>query len=276
MCSDKMSKEMADGLRALDVDAHAGQAPAWPCHRKPKGDWCVNQPNFQGHTCTEQTGWENATQGLKFDQDKPRMDLLDAYAIEQLALVLGFGAQKYAANNWRKGISYGRLLAAILRHAFAILRGEWLDGETGLSHAAHIQCTAMFLTWMGKHRPDMNDLWRDQGLVPEISDAIFGTDLSANGLDIVRKNKAAAAPLYWHRSSATFVELKSGTILRLLKIPGLWRIDIVNRIRDDYPFMISPIDEAAEDFSGLGKPGARSSIYCGIQDIADAFEPDAQ
>ena len=37
--------------------------------------------------------------GVKFDGDKPRMDLLDACAIEQLAQVLTFGASKYAAQN---------------------------------------------------------------------------------------------------------------------------------------------------------------------------------
>lgn len=109
---------------------------------------------------TAMEGWEDIAEGLKFDQDKPRMDLIDAYATEELARVLTFGAKKYAANNWRKGISYGRLLAAILRHAFAIMRGEWLDPETNLPHAAHIQCTAMFLTWMGKERPDLNDIWK--------------------------------------------------------------------------------------------------------------------
>ena len=61
---------------------------------------------------------------IKFDSDKPRMDLLDAYAIEQLAQVLTFGASKYAAQNWRKGISKSRLLAAAFRHLFAYLRGE--------------------------------------------------------------------------------------------------------------------------------------------------------
>ena len=39
------------------------------------------------------------TEGVKFDSDKARMDLLDPYAIEQLSHVLKYGAQKYAAHN---------------------------------------------------------------------------------------------------------------------------------------------------------------------------------
>ncbi|MBS4019586.1 MAG: hypothetical protein KGZ68_15285 [Dechloromonas sp.] len=94
--------------------------------------------------------------GVKFDQDKPRMDLLDAHAIEQLALVLSFGAQKYAAHNWRKGLSKSRLIAAALRHIFAYLRGENTDPESGLSHVAHAMCCCMFLLGL-EHRLDLDD-----------------------------------------------------------------------------------------------------------------------
>lgn len=98
--------------------------------------------------------------GLKFDKDKPRMDLIDPYAMEELAKVLTFGADKYSANNWRKGISYGRLIAAMLRHIFAFLRGEDLDAETGLPHPAHAMCCMMFLLWMMKYKPDEDDRWK--------------------------------------------------------------------------------------------------------------------
>lgn len=98
--------------------------------------------------------------GVKYDQDKPRMDLLDADAIEGLAQVLTFGAKKYAAHNWRGGISYSRLLAALLRHTFAIMRGEYVDKESGLQHIDHIGCCWMFLSNHMKNRPDLNDLWR--------------------------------------------------------------------------------------------------------------------
>lgn len=98
-------------------------------------------------------------QGLKFDQDKPRMDLLDAYAMEQLALVLTYGAKKYAPNNWRKGISFSRLIAAMLRHTFLFMLGKDNDEETGLCHMAHAMCCAMFLVWMAKHKRSYDDRW---------------------------------------------------------------------------------------------------------------------
>jgi hypothetical protein len=96
------------------------------------------------------------TGGVKFDQDKPRMELLDSYAIEQLAKVLSFGAKKYAAHNWRKGLSKSRLIGAALRHLFAYLGGQDTDPETGLSHVAHAMCCCMFLLGL-EHRPELDD-----------------------------------------------------------------------------------------------------------------------
>jgi hypothetical protein len=98
--------------------------------------------------------------GTKHDQEKPRMDLLDPYAIEQLAKVLTFGAKKYDAHNWRKGIVKTRLLAALLRHTFAYLAGYDRDEETGLSHAAHAMCCCMFLLGL-EHRVDLDDRWKE-------------------------------------------------------------------------------------------------------------------
>jgi len=99
-------------------------------------------------------------QAIKFDSDKPRMDLIDGEALEELARVLDFGARKYAENNWRKGIKLSRLLAASMRHLTAIMRGETYDQETGLQHAAHLMCCAMFLIWTIKHRQDLDDRWK--------------------------------------------------------------------------------------------------------------------
>lgn len=86
-------------------------------------------------------------QGMKFDSEKPRYDLLPPIAIDEMANVMTFGAKKYAPNSWQT-VPNGedRYLAAALRHAFAISRGEINDPETGLPHAAHLMCCAAFLT----------------------------------------------------------------------------------------------------------------------------------
>lgn len=99
--------------------------------------------------------------GLKYDSEKPRMDLLDPSALEGLAEVLTFGAKKYAAHNWRGGIEYSRLIAAIYRHLNAINRGEDSDPESGLPHIDHLGCCWMFLSYFMKHRPDLDNRWTD-------------------------------------------------------------------------------------------------------------------
>ena len=100
-----------------------------------------------------------AEAGRKLDNGKPPMDLLDRYALEQIAEVLAFGANKYSAHNWRGGIRYSRLIAAALRHLHAFNSGEDTDPETGISHVAHAGCCIMFLLWMERHRTDMDDRW---------------------------------------------------------------------------------------------------------------------
>ena len=106
--------------------------------------------------------WERAREkaqagGKKYDEEKPRMALLDGYAMEELAKVLTFGAQKYSAWNWAEGIATSRLLSACLRHVFAHLRGEDADPESGLPHLAHAMCCLMFALSMAKRHPELDD-----------------------------------------------------------------------------------------------------------------------
>jgi hypothetical protein len=99
--------------------------------------------------------------GVKYDESKPPIALVDAEYIEGLAEVLGFGAKKYDADNWRKGISYRRLISAAYRHLGAINKGEDIDEESGFPHVYHLACCTMFLSSMLAHRPDMDDRWKD-------------------------------------------------------------------------------------------------------------------
>lgn len=103
-------------------------------------------------------GWTQP-KGVKHDQDKPPMYLLDPEFLEGVAKVLGFGADKYNAHNWRNGIKYSRLISAAYRHLGAINRGEDIDAESGLPHVYHLGCNVMFLSAMMGHRPDMDDRW---------------------------------------------------------------------------------------------------------------------
>ena len=86
------------------------------------------------------------TSGVKFDQDKPRWDLLPWTAVEAVVRVLGLGAVKYAPDNWRKVPEHRtRYFSACMRHLVAWQEGEQLDPETGENHLAHAACCVLFL-----------------------------------------------------------------------------------------------------------------------------------
>ena len=95
--------------------------------------------------------------GQKFDTGKPPMELLSPIAMEGTAKVLGFGAKKYAANNWKNGIAWTRIIGAIMRHLAAIMRGEDIDKESGLPHVDHLGCEIMFLQEFYHTRKDLDD-----------------------------------------------------------------------------------------------------------------------
>jgi hypothetical protein len=105
---------------------------------------------------------------IKYDHKKIRLDLLSTLAIEELAKVLTFGAEKYTAHNWRSGFAYSRLLGACLRHIFAFMRGESNDPETGLSHLAHAMCCLMFLLEHVLASFGSDDRWNEYGNVPNV------------------------------------------------------------------------------------------------------------
>lgn len=66
---------------------------------------------------------------------------------------LEFGAQKYAPENWKKGLDKKEILESMMRHLVAIMDGEENDQESGISHMGHIQCNAMFYNYFndGRH-----------------------------------------------------------------------------------------------------------------------------
>lgn len=97
------------------------------------------------------------TRGLRYNQGKIRYDLLEPYAIEQLAKVFSKGAEKYAPNNWLKGMSWSNITASLKRHLAAYEQGEDYDNETQLLHLAHVAWNALALVSYYKYHPNLDD-----------------------------------------------------------------------------------------------------------------------
>ncbi len=83
--------------------------------------------------------------GLRYNQGKSRVDLMPGDARLALGDVFRVGAEKYAPRNWEKGMSWGSMIASMLRHTFAFMAGEDYDKETGLLHTQHIAWNAVAL-----------------------------------------------------------------------------------------------------------------------------------
>lgn len=114
-------------------------------------------------------------QAVKYDDGKPRYDLIPSLPLEELAKVYTVGAQKYADNNWRLGMRWGRVFAGIMRHLWAFWRGEMLNPgpgpETGLHHLAQAAwgCFTLIEYSMMKGYEKDDDRFRKTGVlqVPE-------------------------------------------------------------------------------------------------------------
>lgn len=66
------------------------------------------------------------------------------------AIGLNYGAEKYDARNFEKGLSYRTLCGSIERHNKALLDGEDYDAESGLPHVVLLASSIAMLchNWM--------------------------------------------------------------------------------------------------------------------------------
>lgn len=100
-------------------------------------------------------------EATKADGNKPRLDLVSEPALIGLAKVLEFGAAKYAADNWRKGMAWRRCIGAAFRHLLAFSAGEDIDLESGLPHIDHALCCLMFLSEYQKRKLGTDDRFKE-------------------------------------------------------------------------------------------------------------------
>lgn len=77
------------------------------------------------------------SEGIKFDQGKPRPSLIPPGALMEVIRVFTFGAHKYGDYNWDLGMNDSRLDDAGDRHKLLFRMGEDLDSESKLCHLAH-------------------------------------------------------------------------------------------------------------------------------------------
>lgn len=77
--------------------------------------------------------------------------------LEECCAVFDFGAKKYKAWNWAKGMPWSVPLACIKRHWLKLAAGEENDPESGHSHLGHIACNLVMLVHYVRHYPEGDD-----------------------------------------------------------------------------------------------------------------------
>lgn len=77
-----------------------------------------------------ETGGQKGTKQEEFG-------LIPFYPLKEVAKVYGYGASKYAPQNWRRGYPWTWSVSALFRHITAFLVGESMDKESGIHHLAH-------------------------------------------------------------------------------------------------------------------------------------------
>lgn len=114
---------------------------------------------------------KDSDKGLRASAGKIRFDLLEPFAMEQLAKIFTKGAAKYADNNWLKGMKWSKMVASLERHLAAFKEGKDYDFDpncegcksgtclmhTGEMHIAQAAWNALGLTSYYKYYPQGDD-----------------------------------------------------------------------------------------------------------------------
>jgi len=95
--------------------------------------------------------------GARANGGKTRFDLVPLHLLRSTADVFEYGAAKYSAWNWAKGMAWSVPYACAMRHLTAWYAGEELDEESGQTHLAHAMCNLLMLEHYRTHYPEGDD-----------------------------------------------------------------------------------------------------------------------
>ena len=140
--AEKLSKidELIEGIEEVQF-RKGGVARASEAHTDDlTGDTII--PLAEGVKLAKAVGDQTA----KADAGKIRPTLVPTEAIEDIAIVRGYGNRKYgSSDNW-KTVEVERYRDALFRHLLAYIKDpKSKDEESGLYHYQHLICNAAFI-----------------------------------------------------------------------------------------------------------------------------------
>lgn len=97
-------------------------------------------------------------QGKRFNKGKLRQSIAPFGALHQVMAVAEFGAEKYGARNYQKGLPISSFLDSAYRHAYLSFQaGEDNDPESGLPHLAHAAWNLLAALEQMQSLPELDD-----------------------------------------------------------------------------------------------------------------------
>ena len=94
---------------------------------------------------------------IKHDLGKPRFDLIPPRALELVAQVMTVGQKEYGDRNWEKGLKWGRMFGAMMRHAWKWWSCQRYDQEDRQEHLASVAWCAFALLEYEHTHPELDD-----------------------------------------------------------------------------------------------------------------------
>lgn len=125
-------------------------------------------------------------EGVKYDQQKIRWDLVPYDAVNEIAKVLTFGAAKYEARNWEKGMNWSRAFGALQRHLTRWFHGQDKDKETRLTHLANAGCCLFFLLSWELRKVGTDDRPK---LDPKLLEHMDNTDFMSSVFEMIKQTQ---------------------------------------------------------------------------------------
>ena len=83
--------------------------------------------------------------GARFNTGKHPIRFTPLHLLEDVNRVWEYGANKYAAWNWAKGMDWVIPYECMMRHMAAWYRGEEIDPESGQTHLGHAMANLLML-----------------------------------------------------------------------------------------------------------------------------------
>lgn len=146
------------------------------------------------------------SQALRYNEGKTEIGLVPVELIEGVAKVLTYGKNKYTvkdkdgnivstgAQNWRKGMSWSKVIDSLERHLLEFKKGTDVDIESSCLHLEHLACNVAFLLNYYKSHPELDDRWKE----PQKRIALDFDDVLADFVPAYCKKVGIEIPNSWY------------------------------------------------------------------------------